>query len=155
MRAGRNAGFTSARSVSIARAAGQYTYGAWTGGLGYSRTEYTPDGASLFTSSARFNSGSVFMNYQANPALRLGVGYHYTWLSGADAAHYNQVNAGADYLVSKRTDIYAIAAFQRASGSTLNAAGESVAAQAVIGDYGLNSGSNTQTLVSVGVRHRF
>lgn len=150
-----NAGFASARSVSIARAAGQYTYGAWTGGLGYSRTEYAPDGASLFASSARFNSGSAFVNLQVDPALKLGVGYHYTWLTGADTAHYHQVNAAADYALSKRTDLYVMAAFQRASGSTLNASGESVAAQAVIGDYGLNSGSNTQTLVAVGMRQRF
>jgi predicted porin len=150
-----NAGFATAHSVSIARAAGQYTYGAWVAGLGYSHTEYAPDGASLFTSSARFNSGSAFVNYQMDPALRLGVGYHYTWLSGAESAHYHQVNAAADYALSKRTDLYAVAAFQRASGSTLDASGASVAAQAVIGDYGLNSGSKTQTLVAIGMRQRF
>lgn len=150
-----NTGFASAHSVSIARAAGQYRYGAWTGGLGYSHTEYAPDGASLFRSSARFNSGSVFVNYQVDPVLQLGMGYHYTWLAGADTAHYHQVNAAVDYSLSKRTDVYAMAAFQRASGSTLNASGDSVAAQAVIGDYGVNSGSNTQTLVAIGMRQRF
>ncbi|WP_369869733.1 porin [Burkholderia cepacia] len=150
-----NAGFASAHSVSIARAAGQYTYTAWTGGLGYSHTKYAPDGASRFARSARFNSGSAFVNCQVDPALRLGLGYHYTWLSGTDSAHYHQVNAAADYALSKRTDLYAVAAFQRASGSTLNASGASVAAQAVIGDYGLNSGSNTQTLVAIGMRQRF
>jgi predicted porin len=150
-----NAGFASAHSVSIARAAGQYSFGAWTGGLGYSRTEYAPDGASLFSDSARFNSGSMFLNYLVDPALRLGAGYHYTWLTGAESAHYHQVNAAVDYSLSKRTDLYAMAAFQRASGSTLNASGAHVAAQAVIGDYGLNSGASTQTLVAIGMRQRF
>jgi predicted porin len=95
------------------------------------------------------------VNYQVDPALRLGLGYHYTILSNVATAHYNQVNAGADYSLSKRTDLYAIASFQRASGSTLNASGMRVAAQAVIGDYGVNSGAITQALVAVGMRQRF
>ncbi|WP_321906083.1 porin [Paraburkholderia tropica] len=150
-----NAGFATAHSVSIARAAAQYQYGALTGGLGYSHTEYASDADSLFTDSARFNSGSAFVNWQFTPAARMGVGYHYTWLAGADSAHYHQVNAAFDYSLSKRTDVYALAAFQRASGTTRNASGASIPAQAVIGDYGVSSGSNTQTLLAVGVRQRF
>lgn len=150
-----NAGYASAHSVSIARLAAQYQYHTWTGGLGYSHTEYAADGASLFMENARFNSGSAFVNWQATPATKLGLGYNYTWLTGADAAHYHQVNAAVDYSLSKRTDIYAIAVFQRASGSTLNAAGQRVTAQAAIGDTGLNAGSSTQTLVGIGMRQRF
>jgi predicted porin len=150
-----NAGFATAHSVSIARAAAQYQYGALTSGLAYSHTEYASDSASLFTGSARFNSGSAFVNWQFTPAARMGVGYHYTWLAGPDSAHYHQANAAFNYSLSKRTDVYVLAAFQRASGTTRNASNASVPAQTVIGDYGVSSGSNTQTLVSVGMRQRF
>ncbi|KWF60924.1 porin [Burkholderia pseudomultivorans] len=150
-----NAGFASTHAVNIARIAAQYAAGAWTVGAGYSRTEYVPDGASAFHVRTRFNDGSAFANYRIGAALNAGIGYHYTWLAGASDAHYHQLNAGLDYLLSKRTDVYAIAAFQRASGTTLGAAGTPVVAQAVIGDYGLNAGANTQTIVAIGMRQRF
>jgi hypothetical protein len=47
------------------------------------------------------------------------------------------------------------AAYQHASGDTINAAdGTVTAAQASIGSYGYN-GTNTQELVNVGLRHKF
>lgn len=150
-----NAGFATAHSVDIVRVAGQYQYAALTAGLGYSHTAYKADGASLFVGSAKFNNGSAFANWQINPAVKAGVSYNYTWEDGVSSAHYHQVNLALDYALSKRTDVYAMAAFQRASGSTLNAAGARVAAQAVIGDYGVNAGSNTQTMLAVGMRQRF
>ncbi|MGZ2749144.1 porin [Burkholderia stagnalis] len=150
-----NQGFSSAKSIQIVRVAGQYVLGAATFGLAYSNTQYGADSLSAFSQTAKFNNGSAFFNWQFSPALRAGVGYNYTSLTGPASAHYNQVNLGADYSLSKRTDLYALFGYQRASGHTLNANGAVVKAAASVGSYGVNSGTNTQELAVVGIRHKF
>ncbi|ASL46699.1 Outer membrane porin protein [Burkholderia sp. AD24] len=150
-----NSGFASAKSIQIVRVGGQYVIGAATLGLAYSNTQYATDAFSAYHSTAKFNNGSVFFNYQITPALRTGVGYNYTSLTGPSSAHYNQVNLGADYALSKRTDLYALAGYQKASGNTLNASGKVVSAQASIGSFGVNSGTSSQELAVVGIRHKF
>jgi predicted porin len=57
--------------------------------------------------------------------------------------------------VSKRTDLYALFGYQKASGKTLNSSGATVNADASIGDFGVNSGSNSQDVAVVGIRHKF
>ncbi|MBN3809600.1 porin [Paraburkholderia sp. Ac-20347] len=150
-----NQGFASANSIQIVRAGGSYAIGAVSFGLAYSNTQYGSDAFSTFHETAKFNNGSAFVNYQFSPALRAGVGYNYTSLTGPSSAHYNQVNVGGDYALSKRTELYALAGWQKASGHTLNAKGAAVDAQASIGDFGVNSGTDTQTLAVVGIRHKF
>lgn len=150
-----NQGFASANSIQIVRAGGSYAIGAVSFGLAYSNTQYGSDAFSTFHETAKFNNGSAFVNYQFTPALRAGVGYNYTSLTGPSSAHYNQVNVGGDYALSKRTELYALAGWQKASGHTLNAKGAAVDAQASIGDFGVNSGTDTQTLAVVGIRHKF
>jgi predicted porin len=62
---------------------------------------------------------------------------------------------GADFNLSKRTDVYLVGAWQHASGETLNADGTGVvSAQASVGSYGY-PGTNTQEIVSLGLRHKF
>ncbi|MEK6425751.1 MAG: porin [Burkholderia gladioli] len=150
-----NTGFSSAKSIQIVRAGGQYVLGAATFGIAYSNTQYAGDSLSLFKSTAKFNSGSGFFNYRFSPSLNTGIGYSYTSLTGPASAHYNQVNIGALYSLSKRTDLYAVAGYQKSSGNTLNAAGAVVSAQASIGSFGVNSGTNSQELALVGIRHKF
>jgi predicted porin len=150
-----NSGFASANSIQIFRAGGQYVFGPFTTGLSYSNAQYGSDGYSAFRTTAKFNSGAGFLNYHATPALLVGVGYNYTSLTGPASAHYNQVNLGADYALSKRTSLFALAGYQRASGNTLSSTGTLVAAQASIGSFGVNSGTNSQVLTSVGIRSRF
>lgn len=150
-----NQGFASANSIQIVRAGGSYAIGALSFGLAYSNTQYGSDGFSAFHQTAKFNNGSAFVNYQVTPALRAGVGYNYTSLTGPASAHYNQVNVGGDYALSKRTELYALAGWQQASGHTLNAKGAAVDALASIGDFGVNSGTDTQALAVVGIRHKF
>ncbi|CAH2812235.1 MAG: Outer membrane porin [uncultured Caballeronia sp.] len=157
-----NNGYITAHSVAIARAAAQYAIGPVTVGASYSNAQYTPDGFSQFTTKQKYNIGSVFANYQVTPAFLVGAGYTYEKASGDTSATYNQVGLGADYTLSKRTDFYALAAYQHASGTqatyTTNAAGQSVrvdqSAQASIGSFGY-AGTNTQELVIVGIRHKF
>ncbi|MGU7774267.1 porin [Burkholderia sp. MR1-5-21] len=150
-----NQGFSSAKSIQIVRVAGQYVLGPATFGLAYSNTQYGADTLSAFNQTAKFNNGSAFFNWQFSPALRAGVGYNYTSLTGPTSAHYNQVNLGGDYALSKRTDLYALFGYQKASGRTLNASGAIVKAAASVGSYGVNSGTDTQELAIVGIRHKF
>ncbi|RQS69215.1 porin [Burkholderia sp. Bp8963] len=150
-----NQGFASAKSIQIVRVGGQYVLGPATFGLAYSNTQYGADTLSAFSQTAKFNNGSAFLNWQFSPALRAGVGYNYTSLTGPASAHYNQVNVGGDYALSKRTDVYALFGYQKASGRTLNSSGAIVKAAASVGSYGVNSGTDTQQLAIVGIRHKF
>jgi predicted porin len=151
-----NVGYQTASSIGIARAAGQYAIGPVTLGASYSNAQYRNDGHSLFTSTEHFNVGNTFVNYQLTPALLLGLGYTYMKASGDTSATYNQVSLGADYNLSKRTDFYALTAYQHASGTQRNADGTTTSsAQASIADFGYASGGNHQEIVIVGIRHRF
>ncbi|MFC5431419.1 porin [Paraburkholderia denitrificans] len=149
-----NAGYAAAHSLAIARAAAQYIIGPFTMGLGYSNARYAPDASSVFRNTQKYNTGQGFVNYQLNPALLLGVGYSYTRANGDTSANYHQVSIGADYSLSKRTDLYMTAAWQHASGETGDGLGGSMPAEASIGSYGY-SGTNTQAIVNFGLRHKF
>jgi predicted porin len=150
-----NNGFATARTVQIARAAATYAFGNALAGLSYSNVAYRADALSTFTQTAKLNVGGVFFNYRVTSPLLLGVGYNYTRLNGPASANYNQFNAGLDYALSKRTSLYALAAFQKANGTTLSSTGTLTAATASIGSYGVNSGGSKQALAIVGIRERF
>jgi predicted porin len=149
-----NSGYQTAHSLGIARVAGQYTLGQFTLGAAYSNSQYRRDGASVFASNEKYNTGQGFVNYQATKALLVGLGYSYTKSSGDTSATYHQVSLGADYSLSKRTDVYVTAAYQHASGETGNGTGGTMAAQASIGSYGY-AGTSTQEMVNLGLRHKF
>lgn len=150
-----NQGYASARSIQIARVGARYVLGALTLGLSYSNMQYGRDSLSTFGETEKFNSGAVLAAYQFTPASRAAFGYNYTKSDGAASASYNQFNIGYDYALSKRTELYALAGYQKSSGTTLNSAGRVIAANASIGSYGVNSGSDTQALAAVGIRHKF
>jgi len=105
---------------------------------------------STVTGSVRADNYEVNGKYNLTPALGLGIAYTYTnaRLGGDTSAHWNQVGLQADYALSKRTDVYAQAVYQRASGA--NAAiynGGALSDQL--------SSSINQTAATVGLRHRF
>ncbi|WP_321815171.1 MULTISPECIES: porin [unclassified Paraburkholderia] len=145
-----NAAYASARSIGIARLAAQYTIERLTAGVGYSYSLYAPDASSSFTVSEKYHNGSVFLSYQFTPAFQIVGGYNYTRTTGDSAATYHQANLGIDYSLSKRTDVYASAGYQHASGE--NGSG---VAEASIGSFGYSAGKSTQEYALVGVRHRF
>ncbi|QBR01953.1 porin [Paraburkholderia pallida] len=149
-----NSGYDTAKSINIARVAANFRTGPYTFGLSYSNSNYKADAQSAFLSSEIFNTGQGFFNYQVNPALLLGLGYSYTHASGDTNASYNQISLGADYSLSKRTDVYLVGAWQHASGSQLNADGTVSSAEASIGSYGV-AGTSSQDIVSLGIRHKF
>ncbi|KUZ77279.1 porin [Burkholderia ubonensis] len=145
--------YATARSANIAQVAGQYGIGPVTFGAGYSFAQYKPDSLSSFGSQEKFNTGRAFVNYQATPALLLGLGYAYTKSSGDTDAKYHQVSLGADYSLSKRTDVYLLGAYQHASGKQRGLNGVQDA-QASIGSYGY-AGKSSQEMVALGIRHKF
>lgn len=151
-------GFVSAKSTQIIRAAGDYAIGPVTLGLAYSNVSYDNYAAPVAgNNGTRFNNGQGFINYQVTPAMLVGLGYDYTKGYGNNVdASYNQVSLGADYNLSKRTDLYALAGYQKASGNTISASsGQLIAAAASFADFGNDSPSNSQAMVMVGIRHQF
>ncbi|WP_454806665.1 porin [Paraburkholderia fungorum] len=101
------------------------------------------------------NGGSLhFANYEANiryllnPALQLAAGYIFTTqrsnTSSYADAHYHQFALGANYFLSKRTDLYLNVVYQRASG-----------ADAWIELVSAPSSNNHQLITTAGIRHRF
>ncbi len=157
-------GFASASTLEIVGVGGAYTFGPATVGLTYSNVklkdlnDHRSDAAlhSTFTGSPKFNNGEVNLSYQLTPALKVGTAYSYTesnsvGYSASDEktskAKYHQVNLGADYSLSKRTDVYALGAYQKVCGGT-----DVVAAQI----NGLEPSRNKrQAVVRVGLRHKF
>jgi predicted porin len=145
-----NAAYATASSVNIARASAQYVLGAVTAGIAYSYSQYAADAPSTFSGSQHYHNGSAFVGWMLAPDFRLVGGYNYTKSGGNASATYHQGNLGIDYLLSKRTDLYATAAYTHASGS--NGAGN---AQAVVGSWDIDSGRQSQVIAIVGMRHKF
>jgi predicted porin len=91
--------------------------------------------------SAALRTAEGGVKYSVNYALSVAANYAYSKLG---AAHWNQISAGTDYALSKGTDIYLNAVYLRASSAVR---AELFALPA--------SSSNTQTVVSLGLRHLF
>ncbi len=122
--------------------------------VGFVWTQSRVDDASFGKfNSLRADNYEVNGKYNLTPALGLGIAYTYTNASinngtGESSAHFHQVGLQADYALSKRTDVYAQAVYQRSSGG-FNASiynGDMAAAA---------STSMNQTAATVGLRHRF
>ncbi|MFB9125807.1 porin [Paraburkholderia dipogonis] len=145
-----NKAYSSARSIDITRAGGNYVIGAVTIGGYYSFSQYNADASSTFTKSEKYNNGEIYAVWQVLPTLSTQIGYDYMKSSGDSSAKQHQFALAADYSISKRTDVYGVLAYAHATGQ--NGTG---AAQAVIGSTDIDSGSNNQALALVGIRHRF
>ncbi|WP_321795116.1 porin [Caballeronia sp. J97] len=145
-----NSAYKTARSINIARAGGAYTIGPVVLGGYYSFSEYSPDAASTFTRTEKYHVGSVYAVWNVTPAFQTEIGYTYMKSLGDSSAKQNQIGLAVDYLLSKRTDVYAFGGYAHASGT--NGSGP---AQAVIGSWDIDSGASTQGLVMVGIRHKF
>ncbi|WP_414441252.1 porin [Burkholderia sp. 22PA0106] len=146
----------AAQSLQIARAVATYDIGGLTVGAGYSNTRYKPAVAlqTAFSETEAFNAWSAFVNYKFTPAVIAGLSYSYTNSNGSQSAHYNQLGAGAQYLLSVRTSLYALVGYQRSAGQTLSGK-LAVPATASIGDGGLQSASGSQLGAYFGITHRF
>lgn len=148
-------GFTSPFVTSLASGAKvehQRIFG--TGGA----YQFGKTGVSLLYTNVRFdyldktrltvNNGEISVTHNISPELLLGVAYIYTWgeyQPGGNQPKWHQVNLGADYFLSKRTDLFLVGIYQRAAGD---------ATYAQI--YTLSpSSTKSQVTAVAGIRHKF
>ncbi|NIF54419.1 porin [Burkholderia sp. Ax-1724] len=159
-----NNGYASARSAQLFAAAGRYSWHDLMVGLNYSNVQYAPGNGSLFLDKAVFNTYGVIATYRVTPSVTVGGGYSFTQQSKAngidDPAHYQQISFEQTYNLSTRTTLYALEAYQHASGKALIAAGSGVSiadAVAVVGDSQNTTPSSgpSQFVGMVGLRHAF
>lgn len=155
-------GYASANAEHILTAGISYTIGLATVNAVYSNTQFSglgsvavaglPPAQAAYTGHATFNSGELNLTYQVSAPLFLGVSYDYTDGTGAGqgSARYHQIDLGAVYSLSKRTDLYAVGVFQKAAGtdSTGGAAVAAIIASAP-------SKTDRQVVATAGIRHRF
>ncbi len=153
------AGYASANRLEIAGIGAGVTLGSLNVNLAYSNTRFEDMGSSSgpnplrYRGTAAFNNAEINAKYQFTPALLAGVAYDYTRNGGAGGkggANYNLFSAGIDYFLSKRTDVYTIAVYEKTSGT--DSLGQSAVAQIT----GLTPSTNDkQVSLRVGIRHKF
>lgn len=128
----------------IISSAASYTFGSATLALAYSHVLYGMD-----TTSVRFDNFEGDATYYITPVLMVSGSFTYTM---GKVNHpeleprWYTTSAILDYFLSKRTDLYVLAAYQRAAGD---------AQFANIFTAGGNSSSQNQTVARVGIRFRF
>ncbi|REE07095.1 putative porin [Paraburkholderia sp. BL27I4N3] len=153
------AGYASANRLEIAGVGAGLTLGSLNVNLAYSNTRFEDMGSASgpntlhYKGTAAFNNVEVNAKYQFTPSLLAGIAYDYTrngGASGKGGANYNLFSAGLDYFLSKRTDVYTIAVYEKASGT--DSLGQSAVAQIT----GLTPSTNDkQASLRVGIRHKF
>ncbi|VVD79191.1 MULTISPECIES: porin [Pandoraea] len=157
-----NQGYVTADVLQHMAVAGIYTIGNVTLGASYSNVQYKPGAASLFHDTAVFNTAGVHASWIVAPQWRLAAAYSYTAASKSngisDAATYHQVSLAQVYSLSKRTSLYALEAWQHASGKSLSANASSIInAGPVVGDSQNSTPSSTssQFVGMLGIRVDF
>ena len=159
-----NSGYASARSAQLFAVAARYSLQDLMVGINYSNVQYAPGNGSLFTDKAVFNTYGVISTYRVTTNVTVGGGYSFTQASKSngidDPAHYHQISLEQTYSLSTRTTLYALEAYQCASGKTLIASGSGTSiidAVAVVGDSQNTTPSSgpSQFVGMVGLRHAF
>jgi predicted porin len=109
---------------------------------------YTFGAAKIIDGHVTFNIGEIVASYMVTPALQLGAAYSYTEgnvSATGQEPRYHEVDASADYLLSKSTDVYASATYMHAGGGA-------VADLAPVLE---PSSSPNQVALRIGIRKRF
>ncbi|KWK80536.1 porin [Burkholderia ubonensis] len=154
-----NNGYKSAQSQQrVAVTAGYQFTPAWDISVSYSNVQYIPGTLSTFRNTATFNTAGAVLHWKASAQWDFAAGYAFTAATKSNgvtsAAKYHQVTLSQYYSLSKRTGLYAVEAYQHASGNTLKD-GNVIKATTSIGD-GVGAGSNQNQIgVGVGLIHRF
>lgn len=109
----------------------------------------------LLGQTSRFNNYEIDARYTVTAPLFVALSYTYSNLSGAASGRWNQVGTIADYSLSKRTDVYVLAVYQKAYGSNggVPVQAEIGSSSSFFGNSG--SGSDKQIATRIGIRHRF
>ncbi|SDV46188.1 porin [Chitinasiproducens palmae] len=144
-------GYASARTLQIIAVGANARFSQVRVNAIYTNTRYqdvlTTASTPFRGGTAQFNTGELNGSYQLTANLLTGVAFIYT---KAEDARYMQWNLGADYALSKRTDIGLVGVWQRATGT--DSTGK--AAVAHIASLTASSNSN-QVAVRLNLRHRF
>ena len=151
-----NSGYAAATSYQVIAAGGDYKIGAARFGVAYSNTQY--GNAVSGGAAAMFNTAEVGLKWEFKENLFAGATYNYTKGNSVTNAtglsvgnqHYSQFSLVTDYLLSRRTDVYILGTWQKASGISSTGA----PAVANIGNLG-DSSNNHQAVVRLGLRHKF
>ena len=145
-----------------------YTFGPANVGFVVTNTQLTNAtafaggaGSAVPSASARFTNYEVNAHYSLTPALTLGAAYTFTdgKFNNVDSdisPKWNQFSLLSDYALSKRTDVYALATYQRVHGQAVQGAvGVPTSLTGASTDIGTTSATNNQTVVGIGLRTRF
>jgi predicted porin len=151
-------GYASAGTQDVFSLGGAYRFGNSTVGVIYTNTGFGDLGgvttAGLnprhYTGSERFHNIEANFKYQLTPDLLAGIAYDYTKGYGVNEVRYHQIMLGADYSLSKRTDLFVTGIYQHAIG-TDSTGGHAVAAM----NFLTPSSTATQVLAITGIRHKF
>ncbi|BAO90010.1 outer membrane protein porin [Caballeronia cordobensis] len=132
------------RSQRIAGVGGGYKWGTWNVSAIYTNTRFDYRDTSHLTLS---NAELSVYDY-VRPDIMVGLAYIFTtgqYAPQDSQPTYHQVNAGLDYILSKRTDLFVHATYQKAAGD---------AQYAQI--YTLSpSGTKNQFAATLGMRHKW
>lgn len=115
----------AAGSYKVIGLGGAYTLGSFKLSATWTHTQFgelDPTVGAKINGHVTFNIGEIVASYQLTPALQLGTAYSYTQgsVSATDQRpRYHEVDASADYFLSKSTDIYATATYMRAGGGAV------------------------------------
>lgn len=156
-----NNGYMTAQAQQRVAVTAGYLTSEWDITASYSNVQYIPGVGSTFRNQATFNTAGAVLRWKATAApWALAGGYSYTRATLSNgiksAAQYHQFTLSQYYFLSKRTGLYAVEAYQRANGMTLNGA-EIIDATASIGN-GFNnspSSSRSQFGAGIGLIHNF
>ncbi|MDR5752415.1 MULTISPECIES: porin [unclassified Caballeronia] len=153
-----NRGYSSASAYQVGVVGLGYNIGPMLILASFSNIQYANLGPTFRNGTARFNNAELTTQYKYSPALLFTATYDYligkavTMADGrvVGGQHYNQISAAADYFLSKRTDVYLVAAWQEASGTS------SIGAPAVANFTNQGESSNDHQLyLRLGIRHKF
>ena len=153
-----NKGYASASAYQLAVVAASYTLGPVTLAASGSNIQYANLGGVLAGQTARFNNAEIGARYMYSPSLIFALGYDYLVGKGVSTTsgstignqHNTQFAFMSDYLLSKRTYVYLVLGWQKASGTSSTGA-PAVADFTNQGD----SSNNHQIAVRADLRHRF
>jgi predicted porin len=155
------AGFASANRMDVASIGVTLPVQAFTFGANYSHIRFIDLGDTAtsgpnpvgYSGTATFRSPELNVQYRLSENVLFGAAYTYMHLDRAnfgDGAIYRQQSIGASYSFSKRTQLYAIAVTQRATGT------DSLNQNAVATIDGLTpSATSRQSTLRLGIRHWF
>ncbi|AOK57187.1 porin [Burkholderia stagnalis] len=129
---------------------GRYVWGPATAWALWTRTQFSTVSG---TGGTFYNAYEAGLKYALTPALSAAAGYTYTNATqNGGSAHWNQGNLALDYALSKRTDVYGLVIYQKASGDGVQAQIGSNSSS-YFGTSGTNS--SNQIAARVGIRHKF